>query len=131
MNGQDQYEDLENVPAMIYSVLWQTRELDFLGRIMKEAKVEQLTIAIFFKDYQPGALIHLSQEDGDFTIRPISDLENIDYDGAITGKLRSIIKAFEGNFLLKVLWSYLTRKIKLKGKLSLWKFLKILMRCAI
>lgn len=130
MSVQEQTRELERVPAIIYSVLWQTREMNFLGRIMKEVNVESLDILIYFEDYQPGALIKLRQEEGDFSIHPISSLEELEYDGAIIGKLRPIIKAFEGNLLVRVFWSYITRKIKLKGKLKLWKFLKIVMRCA-
>ncbi|MGQ4875588.1 MAG: hypothetical protein ACP6IY_16085 [Promethearchaeia archaeon] len=126
-------QELVNLPAIFYSLFWQTRELGFFGKIMKELGIDKLNVLIFFKDYSPGALISLDGINGDFKITQIDSLEdkNIDYDCAIIGRFRPIIKSLEGHFLLKNFWNLLSGKIKLKGKLKLLKFAKIIGRCAI
>lgn len=124
-------EKLVNVPAMFYSLFWQTRELGFFKRILEECKVQKLSLMVFFHDYQPGALITLDQELGDFTITPVHSIDEFKYDCAIIGNLRPVIKSFEGNFLLKNFWNMLSRKVKLKGIGNLLKFGKVVLRCAI
>ena len=124
-------DKLEGIPAMMYSVFWQTREMGFLKKILEDRKVDRLRILFFFTDYKPGGLITFDGNEGDFSVEPIESLENIGYDGAIIGKLRPVIKSLEGNVILRGIWNLISRKVKLKGKLKLYKFLRVLMRCAI
>jgi len=105
--------------------------MGFLKTILDTQNIQTLTIAFFFTDYMPGALIILDGNKGDFIIQPISSLEGIAYDGALIGQLRPVIKSFEGHFILKNLWNVISGKVKAKGIRKLFKFAKILMRCAI
>ncbi|MHA1147994.1 MAG: hypothetical protein ACTSR8_07080 [Promethearchaeota archaeon] len=124
-------ENLINIPAIFYSLLWQTREMGFFKEVLKNSKVDRLKTLIFFRDYKPGVLITFDQEKGDFSIEPIKDIENCEYDCAIIGKLRPIIKSFEKHFISRNFWNLLSGKIKLKRIGKLLKFGKVLIRCAI
>lgn len=124
-------EELVNVPAIFYSLFWQTREMGFFKDILEKAKIEHQSTLILFTDFKPGALISFDQEKGDFKIQSIDSIEDIDYDCAIIGKLRPIIKSFEKHFLLKNFWNLISGKIKIKGLGKILKFAKVLMRCAI
>lgn len=129
MSEQDQ--QLEGVPAIIYAAFWQTREMGFLKKLLMHFKVTTLRIVIFFEDYQPGALIRLDGTEGDFRIEPITSLDSVEHDGAIIGKLGPVIKSLEKHLIWRNFKNMITGKVKLKGKLKLYKFAKILMRCAI
>lgn len=122
---------LEGVPALLYIALWQTREMGVLKPLMERQKIQSLKIAILFEDYKPGGLISLDGIKGDYTVETIDSLEGIDYDGAIIGKLRPVVKLLEGHLLSKGFWLIISRKVKLKGRLKLLKFGKLLLRCAL
>ncbi|MHA1292677.1 MAG: hypothetical protein ACTSQJ_08440 [Promethearchaeota archaeon] len=124
-------EQLEGLPAIFYATLWQTREMGFLKKILNDLKIKHLRILFFFKDYIPGALITLDGELGEYFIEPIYSIENVEYDGAIIGNMKPIIDSFEGNIILRGIRNLITSKVKLKGKMKLLKFGKLLMRCAI
>ncbi|MGV9204193.1 MAG: hypothetical protein ACOC44_09295 [Promethearchaeia archaeon] len=127
-------EDLENIPALIYSILWQTKAMGFFKRILKDLKIDSLKILIYFNDYPPGSLIELNGKEGDFKISQISDYEDMDYDGAIIGDLKYVINLINANHpILRALWNIITRQrgVKLKGLWSLLKFGRVLLKCAI
>ncbi|MFO8019616.1 MAG: hypothetical protein R6U96_13395 [Promethearchaeia archaeon] len=127
-------EDLENIPALIYSVLWQTKAMGFFERILEEVNIDSLKILMFFNDYEPGALIILDGLKGDFEIVSVTEYENLDYDGAIIGDLKYVINLINAKHpILRALWNIITRKrvIKLKGLWSLLKFGRVLLKCAI
>ena len=123
--------ELEGAGALLYTALWQTRELGFLKKILTDLKIKKLRILIFFEEYKPGALITLDGELGDYTIEPIESPDGIEYDGAIIGKLKPLVEAMEGHLISKGFWAWISGKIKLKGKRNLWKFAKVLLRGAI
>ena len=129
MSSED--SDLEGACAVAYTALWQTRELGFLKQILTELKITKLKILLYFEEYKPGALVTLDGEVGDFTIEPVDSPERVEYDGAIIGKLEPLIKSMEGNIILRGLWAWISGKVKLKGKLKLLKFAKILLRGAL
>lgn len=124
-------EQLENIPAIIYSAFWSTREMGFMKRILKELKIDKLTILVFSSDYLPGALIQFDGVKGDFYIESVYNLENVDYDGAFIGKMQLVIDLLHGHYLSKGLWYLITGRIKLKGIGALIKFLKIIGRSAL
>ena len=121
---------MEGACAVAYTALWQTRELGFLKRILTELKIKKLKILLYFEEYG-GALVTLDGELGDFTIEPVDSPEGVEYDGAIIGKLEPVIKTMEGNIILRGLWAWISGKVKLKGKLKLWKFAKVLLKGAL
>jgi len=127
----DKTEKIEGIPALLYAALWQTREMGFLEKILTDLKVNTLRIIVFFDDYKPGAFLEFDREKGDYNITAINSIEEIKYDGAIIGKLEPVLKTLEGNIYLRGLKVLFKRQIVFKGKLKLFKFLKILMRCAI
>ncbi|MFX1274489.1 MAG: hypothetical protein ACFFBP_01100 [Promethearchaeota archaeon] len=122
---------IEGLPALVYTALWQTREMGFLKNILTDLKIKNLRIMFFFKDYKPGALLEIDGEKGDYKVTAIDSSENIKYDGAIIGELGPIVKMLEGGFFRKGFKVLIKKKLILKGKLNLYKFLKILGRCAI
>lgn len=122
---------IEGLPALVYTALWQTREMGFLKKITTDLKIKHLSIMFFFKDYKPGALLEIDGVKGDYKVTAIDSSEGINYDGAIIGLLGPVVKTLEGNVLLKGFKVLFTRKIVLKGKMKLLKFGKLLLRCAI
>lgn len=124
-------ENLEGVPAILYSVFWQTKAMGFLKDILEEIGIIKLRILIFLEDYLPGALIIFDEEKGDFEIKPVNNHDKIKYDGAVFGELKYLLKLTTGHIISKGFWYLLTRKIKLKGIRSLLKFLKIIRGVAI
>jgi hypothetical protein len=123
--------ELEGASALFYTALWQTRELGFLKKILTDLKIKKLKILIFFEEYKPGALITLDGEFGDYKVESIDSPDDVEYDGAIIGKLKPLVEAMEGHLISKGLWAWISGKVKLKGKRNLWKFAKVLLRCAI
>ena len=126
-----EYIELEGTGALLYTALWQTRELGFLKPIMEKLKIRKLKVLFYFKEYMPGALVILDGELGDFTIQPVESLDGVEYDGAVIGKLKPIMKALENHIIMRGLWTLISGKVKLKGIGSLLKFAKILIRGAI
>lgn len=127
-------EKLENIPALVYSILWQTKAMGFLGKIMEDLKINNLKILLFFSDYQPGALIILDGAKGNFQINEVLEIKGVKYDGAVIGKLKHVIELINAKHpILKAIWNILTRKrgIKLSGFISLLKFGRVLLKCAI
>jgi len=124
-------KDLEGVCALAYTALWQTRELGFLKQILTSLNIKQLKILFYLEEYLPGALITLDGEAGDFKIEPVNSPDDVEYDGAIIGKIAPLIKALEGNVVIKGLWILLSRKVKLKGKRNLLKFGRVILRGAV
>ena len=124
-------DNLEGLPAVFYAAFWQTREMGFLKKILEETKIDMLKILFYFYDYKPGALITLNGKLGYFFVNPVDSLDNVEYDGAVIGKLKPVIDSLEGHILFKSLWNGITRKVKLKSPLKLLKFLRVLKRCAI
>jgi len=123
-------ENLEGVPAIIYSVLWQTQQMGFLKRILDDIRINNLRILVFFKDYKPGALLELDGELGQFNIIPVDNLEAVDFDGAFIGEMKYVLRLVKGHMFLRGFWYLITGKIKLKGIRSLLKFLKLLREVA-
>ena len=121
-------KDYEGTCAIAYTALWQTREMGFLKQICTELKIKKLRILLFFEEYKPGALLTIDGEVGDFFIQPIESPDDVEYDGAIIGKLEPLIKTMEGNIILRGLWAWISGKVKLKGKLKLLKFARILLK---
>ena len=70
-------EQLEGTPALMYTALWQTREMGFLKNILDDLKIKKLRILFYFKDYLPGGLITLDGELGDYTVESIDSLEGV------------------------------------------------------
>ena len=121
---------LEGVPAVLYTALWQAREMGFLKTILDELKIEKMRILFFFEDYKPGGLISIDGIKGDYEVVAVDDIEGIEYDGAVIGRVKQFYHLVnEGNLILKGLWILLTRKLKLKGKGKLLKFLRLVLRC--
>lgn len=123
-------EDLEGVPAIFYSLFWQTKAMGFFKRILEGVNVEYLRVLIFFKDYKPGALILLDAKEGDFKITPIENPKDIEYDGAVFGEMKYILNLIRGHILSRGFWYLITRKIRLKGIKSLLQFLKVIRKVA-
>lgn len=123
-------EDLEGLPAIFYSLFWQTKAMGFFKRILEEVNVENLRVLIFLKDFKPGALILLDAIEGDFKITPIENPKDIEYDGAVFGEMKYILNLIRGHMLSKGLWYLIKRKIKLKGVKSLFQFLKVIRKVA-
>jgi len=128
----EEEQNLEGIPAIFYAGLWQTREMGFLKRILNECKIyDTFKIMMFADDWKPGALIILDGKIGDFKIISLESIEGVEYDCALIGTVGPVIKYLEGNVILKGFWHLLTRKTKLKKKMKLLKFAKVMMRCAI
>ena len=122
---------IEGLPALVYSAIWQTREMGILKKILTDLKIKNLRIMFFFKDYKPGALLEFDGIKGDYKVTTINSRKNIKYDGAIIGEIGPIVKMLEGLFLIKGFYVLFTRKLVLKGKFKLLKFAKIIKWCAI
>ena len=121
---------LEGVPAVLYTALWQAREMGFLKTILDELKIDVLRILFYFEDYKPGGLISIDGNKGDYEVIEVDDIEGLEYDGAVIGRVKQIYHLVnEGHLILKSLWILLSRKIKLKGVRKLWKFLRLILRC--
>jgi len=129
----EKVEQLEDLPAIIYSAFWLTLEMGFLKQILQELNIDKLSILIFLKDYKPGALIKFDGEKGDFFIEPVRDLEAKigDADGIFIGTMKGLISLLHGQPLLKGFWFLITRKFKFKGIKSLLQFLKLLQKVAL
>jgi hypothetical protein len=121
-------EKLEGLPAIIHSILWEVREMGYFGKVLKKYRVKNMRILLYFEDYG-GAFIVF--DEGDFIISPIDStkLGSISFDGAVFGKLREIIKAFEGNIVWRLIKSYLKKDIRVKGRIKLIKFGLVLLKC--
>ncbi|MHA1688613.1 MAG: hypothetical protein ACTSUN_04650 [Promethearchaeota archaeon] len=126
-------EKLEDLPAIIYSAFWLTREMGFLKHILQELNIDKLSILIFLKDYKPGALIKFDGEKGDFFIEPVWDLgaKTLEVDGIFIGTMKGIISLLQGHSLLKGFWYLITRKFKFKGIKALLQILKLLGKVAL
>ena len=97
-------ELLEGVPAVLYTGLWLVREMGFLKTILNELKINRLRILIYFEDYKPGGLISIDGEKGDYSVIPVENVEEVDYDGAVFGKLQDLVylvNGTENNTLLR------------------------------
>jgi hypothetical protein len=126
----EKYPQLEGIPVVLYTALWQVREMGFLKTILDELKIKKLRILLFVEDYKPGALISIDGDKGDYEVIPVDDIEGIEYDGAIIGRAKPFYHLInERHLIRKAFWILLTRKIILKGKRKLWKFLRLVMRC--
>ena len=123
--------ELEGACAVFYTAFWQTRELGFLKQILTDLKIKTLKILIFLEEYKPGALITLDGDAGDYQVEPVDSPDDIEYDGAIIGKLKPLVEAMGGHLISRGFWALISGKVKLKGKRNLWKFAKILMRAAL
>ncbi|MFO7796942.1 MAG: hypothetical protein ACQERB_15850 [Promethearchaeati archaeon] len=124
-------ENLTGGPAIIYSVLWQTKQMGFLKTILEDIGINNLKVLIYFKDYLPGALLELDGEKGDFHITPVDDPKTVEYDGAFFGELKYVLRLIKGHMFSKGFWHLLKGKIKLKGITSLFKLLKLIGELAI
>jgi len=126
----DTKSQLEGIPAVLYTPLWQARELGFLKTVLEELKIQTLKILIYAEDYHPGGLVIIDGEKGDFEVKSIESPEGVEYDGAIIGTIKPFALLLnESHLIIKGLWFLLKGKLKLKGKRKLWKFLKLLLRC--
>ncbi|TXT53260.1 MAG: hypothetical protein BAJALOKI2v1_1090007 [Promethearchaeota archaeon] len=124
-------QNLEGIPALLYSVFWQTKAMGFLKEILEDLKVQDLSILLYFRDYKPGCLIILDGDKGVFEIESVDDPSNFEYDGAVFGEMKYLLKLIKNHMLLKGFWYLITGKIKLKGIKGLLKFLNIIKRLAI
>ena len=122
---------IEGLPALVYTALWQTREMGFLKRILDDLNIKKLRIVFFFKDYLPGSLLEIDGDKGDYSVTALNSLDGVKYDGAIIGKLGPVVRMLEGAFLLKGFYVLFTRRIRLKGIKNLFKFYQLFKRCAI
>ncbi len=121
---------LEGLPAVMYTALWQVREMGFLKTILDELKIKTLKILIYAKDYKPGALISIDGDKGDYKVIPIDDIKSVEYDGAVIIQAKPFVLLLnKSHRLTKGFWLLLKRKAKFKGPLKLWKFLKLVLRC--
>ena len=119
---------LEGIPALIYSNFWHTRELGFLDQILKKEKVKEIRAVFLFKDYLPGALLILDGIHGDYEVRELESLEDIEYDCLIEGPFQEYLKLMSISFnLTKERLTDLIRskKFRIKGIYSLFKLSKV------
>jgi hypothetical protein len=123
-------DNLEGVPAVFYTAPWLVRELGFLKTILDDLKIDKLKILFFFEDYKPGGLISIDGEKGDYSVIPVDDVEGVEYDGALFGKLQDLVSVVDSsNMILSALWLLIKGKVKVKGLGKLLKFARFLLRC--
>lgn len=119
---------LEGIPALLYSNLWHTRELGYLEEILKKEKVKKLRALFFFRDYMPGALLILDGNTGDYEVREVESLENIEYDCLVEGPFQDYLKLMSISFNLtkeRLADLFSSRKFRLKGFHSLFKLSRV------
>ena len=119
---------LEGIPALIYSNFWHTRELGYLQEILKKEKVKKLRAVFFFKDYMPGALLILDGNTGDYELRELESLENIEYDCLVEGPFQEYLKLMSISFNLtkeRLADLFQSKKFRLKGFYSLFKLSRV------
>ncbi|MFX0103590.1 MAG: hypothetical protein ACFFCS_28770 [Candidatus Hodarchaeota archaeon] len=123
-------EQLEGLPAVIYTGPWLARELGIFKNICDDLKIDKLKILLHLEDYKPGALISIDGQKGDYTVTPVENPEGVECDGAIFGKVEDIVSSVESvNILLTALVLIIKRKIRIKGLWKLLKFAKLMLRC--
>lgn len=123
-------ENLEGVPAVLYTGFWLVREMGFFKTILDELKIKELKILMYFEDYKPGGLLTIDGEKGDYSVIPVENVEDVEYDGAVFGKLQDLVYlANSSNIIFAALGALVKRKVKIKGISPLLKFARLLMRC--
>ncbi len=125
---------LSGVPAMLYTALWHVREMGFLKRILDEMKIKHTSLYVHFDDYQPGGLITIDGEKGDYEVVAVEAGQSIDAvpcDCAVTGQLKPAIQLIEHdkNLLFGIIGLVLQKKIRIKGFFKLLKIAKLVLRC--
>ncbi|NMC04362.1 MAG: hypothetical protein GYA24_04080 [Candidatus Lokiarchaeota archaeon] len=128
----DDTKQLTGVPAMLYLALWQAREMGFLKRILDELRIAHMAVYVHMDDYQPGGLITIDGEKGDYIVVAVdASTSDLAYDAAVFGKLKPAVKLLENdkNLLFGILGLLLKKKIRIKGFFKLLKFAKLVLRC--
>ncbi len=125
---------LSGVPAMLYTALWHPREAGFLSKILAELKIRHISLYVHFDDYQPGGLITVDGEKGDYEVVAVEagrGISDVSCDCAVTGQLKPAIQLIEHdkNLLFGILGLVLQRKVHIKGFFKLLKFAKLVLRC--
>jgi hypothetical protein len=122
------------VPAILYTALWHVREMGFLKQILDEMKIKRLSLYVHFDDYQPGGLITIDGEKGDYEVAAVEagrGIGDVSCDCAVTGQLKPAIQIIEHdkNLLVGILGLVLQRKVRIKGFFKLLKIAKLVLRC--
>lgn len=113
---------LENLPAMIYTLIW---PLKIDRRLESATRNQRLRILFKFLDFPPAALLDIN--DGSFVVKAVDieeTLESIEADVEISGFLNDLTEMLGG--IKKSLKTIVTRKIKIKNLRKALKLLKIL-----
>ena len=112
----------ENLPAMIYAVIW---PLKVDGRLESATRNDRLRILFKFLDFPPAALLDIN--DGSFVVKSVDieeTLESIEADVEISGFLSDLTEMLGG--IKKSLKTLVTHKIKIKNLRKAMKLFKIL-----
>lgn len=122
------------MPAILYTALWHVREMGFLKQILDEMKIKRLSLYVHFDDYQPGGLITIDGEKGDYEVAAVEagrGIGDVSCDCAVTGQLKPAIQIIEHdkNLLVGILGLVLQRKVRIKGFFKLLKIAKLVLRC--
>jgi hypothetical protein len=130
----DETKALTGVPAMLYTALWHVREMGFLKQILDELKITRLSLYVHFDDYQPGGLITVDGEKGDYDVVAVEagrGIGTVSCDCAVTGQLKPAIQIIEHdkNLIFGILGLVLQRKVRIKGFFKLLKIAKLVLRC--
>jgi hypothetical protein len=113
---------LENLPAMIYTLIW---PLKIDRRLESATRNQRLRILFKFLDFPPAALLDIN--DGSFVVKAVDieeTLESIEADVEISGFLNDLTEMLAR--IKKSLKTIVTRKIKIKNLRKALKLLKIL-----
>lgn len=112
----------ENLPAMIYAVIW---PLKVDGRLESATRNDRLRILFKFLDFPPAALLDINN--GSFVVKSVDieeTLESIEADVEISGFLSDLTEMLGG--IKKSLKTLVTHKIKIKNLRKAMKLFKIL-----
>lgn len=123
----------EGIPALLYSIFWQTRELGFLKQILNDLNIDSLRLLVFFEEYKPGALITLNGEKGDYSVLQVDEINDLQYDCAIIGSFKAYSQLMGISFYFtreRLANLVKTRKIRIKGIKYLLKFSELIIRLA-
>jgi hypothetical protein len=113
---------LENLPAMIYTLMW---PLKIDGRLKSATANQRIRFLFKFLDFPPAALLDIN--DGNFTVQAVDmeeTLGSIEADVEISGFLSDMTEMLGG--IRKSLKTVVTRKVKIKNIRKALKLLKIL-----
>ncbi len=130
----DKTKQLSGVPAMLYTALWHVREMGVLKQILDEMKIKRTSLYVHFDDYQPGGLITVDGEKGDYEVVVVEagkGIGDVPCDCAVTGQLKPAILLIEHNknLLFGIIGLVLQRKVRIKGFFKLLKIAKLVLRC--